>query len=286
MTLAALLPLLLAAAARAQGDAPLVKVNGAAITRAMVADRAWQKSANAALGELVDEALIVQAAAAVKLSPDQKEVDARLARIRAQFADQETFSGRLAATGTTLEALRAQLGDQVLREQLVIKAKGLKVSDAEAKEFFESNREKLGTPEAWRLRHLLVATEKEANDFLVAIRAGAEFARLAASVSQDASTRERGGDLGFITKGMLQPDIEKVALSLKPGEVSAPIKTELGFHLLKLEEIRPSKPASYKDVQAELKASLLADKVAKAWPGYLQELREKAKVEPVREPAR
>lgn len=269
-----------AAAAPAPQTDLLVTVNGVPVRRSAVADQAFRQYGTAVLNQLVDDILVRQASESLKVKADDKEVEARLKRIQGQFKDEATFKERLAATGQSLENLRAQISEQVMREQLVIKAKQITVTDAEAKDFFEANKEKLATAEAIRLRHILVASEKEANDFLIAVRAGADFARLASQVSTDAGTKDKGGDLGFISKGMLQPDLEKVVFSLKPGEAGGPVRSAVGFHLFKAEELRAPKPAVFKDVQKDLKAALVADRIGKAWPDYLKELRDKAKIQP------
>jgi len=267
-----------AGTARAE-EQTLVKVNGVPISKVDAVDRTWKQYGTTVLNQMADEILISQAADAAKLKADAKEVDARMKRIRDQFKDDATFKAKLEASGTSEAAIRAQLEDQVLREALVTKAKDLKVTDAEVKQAFDANKEKLATPDAVRIRHLLVGTEKEANDFLVAIRAGADFGKLASQVSQDAASKERGGDLGFISKGLVIPDIEKVAFGLKPGEVSGVIRTQLGFHIIKVEETRAAKPATFDEVKKDLKIAVMADKITKAWPAYLQELRDKAKYE-------
>ena len=263
---------------KAGGDV-LAVVNGTPISKSAAMDRAWKEYGTAVLNEMAEEILIKQASEADKVAPDMAEVEARLKRFQSQFPDEAAFKQRLAANGTSLEAMRARTEEQVLLESLVTKAKALSVTDEEAKVFFDANKEKLATPEAVRLRTVVVASEKEANDFLAAIKAGADFSKLAAQVSLDPNTKDKGGDLGFITRGMLQPDIEKVAFALKPGEVSATVKNSLGTVILKADEIRAPKPAVFNEVKDDLKKALLADKVSKALPGYLQELRAKAKFE-------
>ena len=280
MTMLWLVPLaVFPLSAFAADPAVLVTVNGVPVRRSEVADRAFQQHGPAILQAMVDEILISQAAQAMKMKPDTKEVVARLKRIRSQFPDEATLQQRLAATGQSLEGVRSQLDEQVKREQMVVKAKGLSVGDAEMKDFFDANKERLGTPEAVRVRHIVVGTQKEANDFLVAVRAGADFARLASQVSLDNATKDKGGDLGFVSRGMLLPEIEKLVFSLKAGEASGPLQSAAGFHLFKAEEVRAATPAVFKNVQSDLKAALLADKITKAWPGFLQELRGKAKIE-------
>ena len=150
---------------------------------------------------------------------------------------------------------------------------------AELKTAFDANKDRLASPDAVRIRHIVVANEKEAADFLISIKAGADFAKLASQVSLDNGTKDRGGDAGFLPHGMLLPELEKAISGLKPGQVAGPVKTPLGYHLLKVEEVRSAAPAVFENVKGELRASLLADKVSKAWPDFLRELRAKAKIE-------
>lgn len=266
-------------AAKKSAPQPLAKVNGVPITREEVAERAFRQYGTPVINEMVDEILISQAAKGLGVQADPGEVESRLSRIRGQFPGEAVFAQRLAATGTSPEELKTRIGQQVLREALAVKAKDLRVTAAEVREFFEVNKDKLGTIESVRLRHIVVASEKEANDFLVALRVGADFAALASGVSLDPATKAAGGDLGFFSRGMLLPEIEKVAFSLKPGEVSAPVRTPAGFHLFKAQETRTAKAAVFSEIAQDLERSILADKISKAWPAYLQELREKAKIE-------
>ena len=258
---------------------PMAVANGVPIRRQAVVERVMKLYGPAAVSELVDEALVRQAAAALGVAPDAAETEARLKRIRGQFADDATFKARLKTAGLSESELKAALEEPVLREALVAKAKNVTVTDAEVAEFYAANKERLGVPEAVHLRHLVLGSEKEAADFSVALRAGADFAKLAGSVSLDAATKERGGDLGFVSRGILAPEIEKAVFALKAGELGPVVRTPQGFHLFRVEESRAAKPAALDEVRADLRKALLADRLAQAWPGYLQELRAKAKVE-------
>ena len=264
----------------------LVTVNGRTIKRSEVQQRLWTVYANDTLNAMVDETVVEQnlrefADKASKKEKDawKAEVDARLKKIRDQFKDETAFNDNLKKAGTTLEDLRARIEDQVKREEMVIQADKLKVTPEEVKAFFDSNKDKLSNTEAVHLRHVLVADEKQAKDILVAVRVGADFGKLAQQLSLDTASRDRGGDIGFISRGMLIPEIEKVAFSLKPGEVSDVIKTSLGYHVIKVEEKREAKPAVFKDIEKDLTVALLAQKINQAWPAYVKSLRDKAKIE-------
>jgi parvulin-like peptidyl-prolyl isomerase len=267
----------LAQTARAKDSPILLTVNGTSILRSEALQRAWKQYGSAVVNEMVDEVLTHQAAAKLDVKADAAEVDARLTRIQGQFKDETTFKERLKATGTSLPELRARIEEQVLRETLVRKAKAIAVTDDETKQFFDANKDKLSS-DSVHLRHIQVASEKEANDFMVAAQAGADFGKLASQISLDQATKDKSGDLGFISRGMLQPDLEKIVFALKQGEIGGPVKTPGGYELFKAEEVRPAKAVAFDDVKKGLALSILADKTTKAWPGYLQELRDAAKI--------
>jgi len=272
---------------KAKEQDTLVTVNGQTLKRADVANRVWSLHATDALNQLVDEILTDQALTAwrAKTGPAEKdmigkEVDARLKRVNDQFKDEAAFNDNLQRSSMTLESLRKQVQSQVERESLVLSAMSLSVSTPEAKEFFDANKDKLGVLESVHVRHILVSDEQKAKELLIAIHVGADFVKLAQEVSADTGLKERGGDLGFVSRGMLQPDIEKVVFSLKPGEVSDVVKSPLGYHIFKAEERREPKPAVYGEIERNLLQALLAQKVNRAWPVYLKQLRDAAKIVP------
>lgn len=277
-TLALIGAALLPAAALAQ-DRALVVVNGKPIPQQAVIERLWNLYGNNTLDQMVQEELIRQAIEKSGVKPDKKEVDRRMKGIRDRFGEKDAWEASLKKAGTNEAALRAQIEDQVVREQLVIQARKLEVTEKDVKDYFEANKEKLASPESIRLRHLLVANEQQAKDLRIALKAGADFAKLARELSLDTASKENGGDLGFISKGILVPDIENVAFSIKPGEVSEVISTNLGFHLLKVEERRTPEPANFKKIKDDLQRALLANKINQAWPEYLKSMKEAAKID-------
>jgi parvulin-like peptidyl-prolyl isomerase len=275
----ALLPLLLAlpAASAAPADPELVRVNGVAIRRSEVVERLLKRFGAQAVDEMVDELLLRQAAAAQKVTAPEDEIERRLARVRSQFGSPELFLSQLEQAGTSVSRLKEEIGDEVVRERLIVKAQGLKVSDDELKKAFDENKDKLGTPPAVHLRHILVKEEKQAQELVEKIKKGAEFAPLAREHSLAASGKAAGGDYGFVSRGMLPPEIDEIAFSLKPGELRV-VPGPRGQHILQALAARPAKPAVFGEIKEELRELLLSEKIKKAAPAYLHELRRKADI--------
>jgi len=125
-------------------------------------------------------------------------------------------------------------------------------------------------------RHILVDNEKKANELIKKLKKGASFEDLAKSDSKDDGSGKRGGDLGYFSKGSMVPEFAEAAFAMKPGDVSdKPVKTQFGWHIIKVEDRRKSTPPAFEEVKEQLRGQM-ADGVIDEIVG---ELRKNAKVE-------
>lgn len=274
-----LLPLILPAAVLAQTDKDIVHVNGTPIRQSEVVERLWQRYGPATLDEMIDEVLLRQAAKAAGVKPEASEVDRRLARIKEQFGDPAMFQNQLEQAGSSVEKLRADIADQVAIAELVIAARKITLSDAELRKVFEARKAKLASPPAVHLRHILVAAPKDAEDIIAQVKGGADFTKLARERSLAPTGKLKGGDYGFVTKGLLPAEVDEIAFAMKPGELRS-VRSPKGVHILQALERRPSKPAEFLKIKTDLRDMILAERIKDALPGYLQELRAKADIKP------
>jgi foldase protein PrsA len=276
---AAVLSAALAPSARAAvpGDFDVVRVNGVAIRQSEVLERLWKRYGSQTLEEMVDELLLRQAAAAKKITASGAEIDKRFARLQSQFGSRELLVSQLEQAGTTVAKVREDLADEIVRERLITEAKGLKIGDDELKKAFDANKDKLGKPEAVHMRHILAKDEAEANALVAKVKAGADFQTLAREKSLAASGKAAGGDYGFVSGGMLPPEIDEVAFSLKAGELKI-VAGPRGSHILQVVEKRPAQTAVFGEVKDDLREMLLAEKLKEASAPFLLELRRKADI--------
>ena len=197
------------------------------------------------LAFLIDMKIVSKAAEAKKIE-DRDDFKARLAFARNRLL----MDNLLAAEGkaaTTEEAMR-------------------KVYDEAAKQI-EGEQEV-------HARHILVETEDEAKAIVAELKKGADFAELAKKKSKDPGSAD-GGDLGFFTKEQMVPEFSKVAFSLEPGKISDPVKSQFGWHIIKVEEKRNRKAPDFEQVKAQIETYV----TRKAQADYVTKLRETAKVE-------
>jgi peptidyl-prolyl cis-trans isomerase C len=178
--------------------------------------------------------------------------------------------------------IAAKLED--LKKRLIVEAylkkkveADAKVSDADLKKFYDQNLDKFKAGEQIKASHILTKTEKEAKDVLAQIKAGGNFEELAKKHSVDSSAA-KGGDLGWFAKGTMVPVFEQAALGLKEGQVSDVVKSDFGFHIIKLTGKRPAGVRPFEEVKEQIKAAIMPTKQQEVFLKVKEELMKSAKV--------
>jgi peptidyl-prolyl cis-trans isomerase C len=164
---------------------------------------------------------------------------------------------------------------RALRDTYFDKAIKGEVGDALAKTFYEDQVKGMKSEEEVQARHILVDTEEKAKEIAEKISKGGDFAVLAKENSKDPGSKEDGGMLGFFGRGQMVPAFEEAAYRLKKGEISPPVKSQFGFHLIKLEDRREKKPPAFEEVKDRILNSMLQKRAQEVASG----LRTKAKIE-------
>ncbi|MFZ2950835.1 MAG: peptidylprolyl isomerase, partial [Desulfuromonadaceae bacterium] len=151
------------------------------------------------------------------------------------------------------------------------------VSDEELKKFYEQNKDKFKSGEQVKASHILVKTEKEAKDILAQLKAGGTFEELAKKSSVDSSAA-KGGDLGWFGKGSMVPAFEKAALALKEGQISDVVKSDFGFHIIKLTGKRAAGIPPFEEVKEQIKGAIMPTKQQEVFQKIKDELKKTAKI--------
>jgi len=179
------------------------------------------------------------------------------------LADSDDYKRRLAAYQA-----------KALRDTYLAQKIGPQVTEDEIKKVYDEEAKKVTETERIRARHILVASEKEANTIAEKIAAGGKFEDLAKQYSLDGS-KDYGGDLGYFTAPEMVPEFSKAAFALEKGKVSKPTKTDFGWHIIKLEDRKLGAAQPYDQVKSAIRNALVRQKVQQTLAG----LRDKAKVE-------
>ncbi len=215
---------------------------------------------------------LAQAATAEQIS--DVEIEQELDLLRRQFADEATFLKALQSSGSSLVALRAVLTAHLRARRWIEEtiAPEINVTEAECRALYNSASDHFVQPQRFRANHLFLAAPAGTSPEVfagkrtaiqgLAIRslAGESFSALVAEASEDEATKERGGDLGYFSAHRMPREFVGEIEKLRTGEVSAPVQSHLGFHLLKLTELKPPKQLAFEEVQAEIVNTLANNK--------------------------
>jgi foldase protein PrsA len=189
----------------------------------------------------------------------QKKVD----DVKKQYfgGDQKKFEAGLKAQSYTLEALREDARAQLVSEGIYKDITGdVKVSDAEAQQYYDDNIDRYKVAESREVRHILVKTKDEADALHEQLVNGASFATLAKEKSLDPGSKDQGGKL-TVSKGQTVEAFDKAAFSLDTNEISDPVKTQYGYHIIQpLTDVKPGRVTPFTQVRDQIKSQLLQQK--------------------------
>jgi peptidyl-prolyl cis-trans isomerase C len=244
------------------------------------------------LDNLIERELLLQEAKTLKMSVPPQEIDTELQRFIGRFPSKEAFDEALKDQAVTVEAVKKDMEGQLLRRQLVKKEIFDKVSvdPNEYQGFYEKNKDKYIEAEQVRARHILIKVaqgvsqddedklKKRADGALKRAKKGEDFAKLAAEFSED-SSKDKGGDLGFFARGQMVAEFEEVAYSIQPGQVSDLVRTQFGYHIIKVEERKPGKSLSFDEAQEQVKEDVRREHTLARYQQYMAGLRTRASVE-------
>jgi peptidyl-prolyl cis-trans isomerase SurA len=254
-------------------------------------DEARQQVRARILGRMIDSRLQLQQAQRESIAVEEAEVRDGLAEIMKQLKvrDEAELAQVLRAQGATIEQARKRIREQLMVQKVVRRKVALRVTvtEQEVDRYLQENREKLETGLTFEARHMLFlpeanggpaawdAARKRAEDVHALVAAGGDWAELAAKYSEDGSAKD-GGSLGSLKRGELAPDIERAILDLAPGQFSAPFKSELGYHLFKLDAKETLIADRLVQARAQIREILFREKYDVRFRDWLEEIRGRA----------
>jgi parvulin-like peptidyl-prolyl isomerase len=224
---------------------------------------------------LVQRAQFAEEAEKRDIDVSDKQVDKRLDQLVQQFFDgnKKRYEKQLKDNGVTEDQVRSDIEAQLIQEELFKDVtKDVKVSDAEARKYYKENTDQYQTPAQRDIRHILVKKNQQAlaNNLAAQLRSGASFPKLARQHSQDPGSKKQGGRLE-ISKGQTVAPFDKVAFSLARNKISAPVKTQFGWHVIEaLSAVKPAKTTPLKDVKSSIQQQLLQTKKNEAMTKWVE----------------
>ncbi|MBT2602592.1 peptidylprolyl isomerase [Peribacillus frigoritolerans] len=197
----------------------------------------------------------------------QKEIDVMVE----SYGDEKSLKEQLEASGSSMDALKKDIVVYLQTKKLV--EPRITVTDDEISTYFEDNKDTFAQAEQVEASHILVEDEKTAKKVAKELAAGGDFAKLAAEYSTDTETADNGGSLGYFGKGDMVEEFEDVAFDLDINKVSDPVKTEYGYHIIKVTGKKEAKKANLEDSKDVIKETLLSERLQEEYPVWLAEVK-------------
>ena len=168
----------------------------------------------------------------------------------------------------------ARVKEQLLTQYAISKAvDGVTVTDIEARKFYDENKDKFQGQPVVSASHILVSREAEANEIKAKIESGEMSFEDAAKQYSSCPSKARGGDLGEFGRGQMVPEFEQAAFDMEIGELRGPVKTQFGYHLIRLDGKKTSEPVSFDQAKDMIKARLYDEKRQKAYQSKVNQLK-------------
>ncbi|MBT2756269.1 peptidylprolyl isomerase [Mesobacillus foraminis] len=274
--LALILAVFLIATAFSNKDV-VASVNGDSISKEELYSTLVKQYGASSLSALIDNKIIEQEAEKKDITVTDKEITEELQTYIDSYGGEEAFQSALEQSGLTENDVKSDVENYLKIEKLL--KPQVKVTEEEMKTYFEENKESFNEQEQVEASHILVDDKKTAEEVAQKLADGQGFAELAKEYSTDASNAESGGELGYFSKGEMAAEFEEVAFSMAKGEISDLVKTEYGYHIIKVTDKKAAKEAVYEDHKEDIKEILFDQKLQSEYATWLQEKKDEAEIE-------
>lgn len=257
-------------------DKTVVSVNGEKITKGQLDNRLEGQAGKTTLQQMVDTNLVLQYGKSQNITVTDAELQDAINALMARFPAGQ-FDAIIKNQGLTMDDVK-----NIERVQLIIRKavdKQVNISDAQVRDFYAKNKQLYSTPAQVRARHILVKTKAEADAVEAQLRAGGNFATIAQKVSIDPGSKMQGGELGWFGPTQMVKPFADVAYSLQVGQISQPVQTAFGWHVIQLEEKRPAHVASLAEAAPKVRQMLLQQAEAAQSGPFMENLQHKANIQ-------
>jgi parvulin-like peptidyl-prolyl isomerase len=240
----------------------------------------------ALLEQIINTKLAISLAKAAKVEVKEADLQKRIDTIKGYYGSEDEFNKELAARGTAYPEFVKEVKEQMMAQDIVDKevASKIVIAPADINKLYETNKEKLIAPDRVKLKGILVkrgegvddaAAKKKIDEALAKIKAGEDFGKVAAQYTEGPYV-DNGGDMGFVMKGQLLPEIDAVVFAAAKGTVTAVVETKLGYHIFKIEDVEKTRQLSLDEVADFLRGQIFRKKFEEELTKWLEEKRKNA----------
>lgn len=238
------------------------------------------------INKLIENKLILAEAKNAGIEISDEEIEAKIEELKRGFSSQDEFEAVLFKQGLGITDLKENFRNQIMIQKIInrqIKSKVV-IKPTEIVDYYYTHLDDFTNPQEVKISNILIKVEdkvdapgayQRAEKVLSLLENGANFAQVAREYS-DGPQREKGGSVGFVSRGQMIKEIDEVIFKLKVGEISGLIKSSLGYHIVKVEDIRPAYVKDLTLVQSEIEDILFQEKMERNFAQWLEKLRENA----------
>lgn len=251
------------------GDETVAAVGDTEITKEALYDKMVASAGAATLDAMISNEVVNQEADKADVKVTQEELDAEMAVYEESYGGAEALEQALASSGMSIDDLKEEMETYLKVEKIV--GPDIEITDEQMSAFFEENKDSFEQPSQVEASHILVATQEEADEVKAKLDDGGDFAELAAEYSTDTANAESGGVLGAFGAGEMAPEFEEAAFSMEVDEISKPVKTDYGFHLIQVTGKTEAVEASLENSKEQIEETLFDEALNTKYAEWLAE---------------
>ncbi|MDD5424387.1 MAG: peptidylprolyl isomerase [Candidatus Omnitrophica bacterium] len=238
------------------------------------------------LSQMIEDKLILQEAKKMGVLVDDAEVEEQFKQIKSKFPSDDVFYSEVQKAGISTEVLKKRYRENIMMGKLVsheVREKVV-VTPSEIDDYFKKHSEEFKAPEAVHVRVIMLRfddksgppeVKQKADDIMKLIKEGRDFGELATLYSQGLKSEE-GGDFGFVEKGQMREDFDKVIFAMKAGEVSDPVKADTGYFIFKVEEKRDARTRTLSEARDDIENIIYREKAQQRYLDWMAKLKRDA----------
>lgn len=267
----------------------LVAMQGGKLSNAQLSDLKYEM-----LESLIGDELLYQESRKSGIRVEKKEIDDAYAerKQKAQYETDAEFEEALKKLDKSMASYRAEIELGLAIDKLIKKkiTDTVVIPDSDAKQYYDRNIGLFQVPAQVRVSHIMVRVASDADQskkeeatqrleqVLKRLAAGEDFEALAKEVSEDGNTKDKGGDLGYISKGMVQASFDTAAFALEKGGISGIVQTSAGYHILKVTDKTEARSVSFEDAKSDIAGRLKSDRVDTMVGSYIKDLKNRSTI--------
>lgn len=257
-------------------DEVVAKIDDTRVTKSELYDELVRQNGAQVLNLLISNKIVEAEIMEQEIEIPDEDIEKEINIMKDYYGSEDAFNTDLAKNGLTLDDVK----DNIERNRQIelLLDPYIDITEEEMKEYFETNKANFAQEEQVKASHILVETEEEALDIIDKLDGGEDFAELAKEYSTDESNSASGGNLGYFNRAGMLKEFSDAAFALKVGDISEPVKTMYGYHIIKLEDKLEAKDAVYDDSIEVIKDALFEDKASDGYMKWYAEMLEKYEI--------